>query len=128
MFDGFWSFVLGNFAVAAAYALVLARAGHFLGARGATFAVLSLWIVLTSVLLFIMREISDPWGAWPIIAILASIPLSAVFIPMMLLKHCSWIRGRLVGGLAGAAYWAIVVWTITPRVIARACTTGIDCI
>jgi hypothetical protein len=114
MLDASFQFALVLFAIAAACALVIARAGQSFGALGAIIAVLSLWIVLTTVVYLDSYDFDPGWPTLIPSGIFTSIPLVFILLPMLIAANGHWLRSRLFMGLAGAGIYA---WLVTPRVI-----------
>ena len=125
MLNGLPQLALPLFAVSGACAVTIAVAGLFIGTRGATLATLALWVAVMLALQYSSLEFRDPQRYWIFNAVVAAISLSIIFLPMLFLRNYGWIRGRLVGGLVGAAIAAL---GFVPLVLSLGCIMGIDCI
>ena len=121
MLDVKLQFALVYFAALATCSFLIARVGYSYGTWAATLLVLSLWVLslagLGSILGLTVSESGIEWAGMVVIAEFLIFSLGMIFVPMLFLKNCSWVRGRLVGGLTGAAIAAIVVWVIAPNVL-----------
>ena len=125
MLNGLPQLALPLFAVSGVCAVTIAVAGLFIGTRGATLATLALWVAVMLALQYSSLEFRDPQRYWIFNAVVAAISLSIIFLPMLFLRNCGWMRGRLVGGLVGAAIAAL---GFVPLVLSLGCIMGIDCI
>lgn len=110
---------LASFAILAACVLVIARVGFYFGARGAFFSVATLWVAATSLLQFSLAGYDKLWPELLDIAAVLWIPFGLISVPMLLLKNSDWLRGRIIGGLAGALVVAFNVWLTAPNLISR---------
>ena len=119
------SISLAIFPICALAAFAIAIAGDKHEIRGAFLTAFAIWLA-TSVLLYSAYQLQQSWWIEAFAAlVMTSVPMLAIYVPMLLVRDADWIRGRLMAGLLGS----VVAAMIFPGVVVTA-SCGIlgDCL